>query len=120
MRKSSPFALALLGLLAVSASPAVADVPPGPPPPQNVTPAPPRASAARPQIVATVRLPNLGQSVKTLGSYVPFPLPVQDGLQQLVGDFAKVINLAAPLDVVLALEPELECAVLRSGHSRFR
>jgi hypothetical protein len=106
MRKSSPFALALLGLLAVSASPAVADVPPGPPPPQNVTPAPPRASAARPQIVATVRLPNLGQSVKTLGSYVPFPLPVQDGLQQLVGDFAKVINLAAPLDVVLALEPE--------------
>lgn len=103
MRTPQLFATALAGLVTVHAANAIADVPPIPPPSQ---PASTKASTTPPQLVATVRVSNLGQSVKSLSGYVPFPLPVQDGLQQLVGDFSKVVNLGAPLDFVLAVQSE--------------
>jgi len=102
MRTSLFSAVSLAGLLTAAASPAVADVPPGPGPRPTTT----KVGTARPQLVATVRVPNLGQSIKSLSGYVPFPLPVQETVQQLVGDFSKVINLAAPLDFALAVHSE--------------
>lgn len=57
-------------------------------------------------MIATVRLSNVAQSLKTLSGYVPFPLPLMDTLQQTLGDFSKVIQLSAPVDLVFALETD--------------
>lgn len=82
-----------------------ADIPPGPPPrprprPQPIAPSQP----AKYQVVAFWRLSNLSQSLATIGTYVPFPVPAQEGLKSLLGDFYGVVNQTAPVDVVLALD----------------
>ncbi len=99
MRNTRFFALALAGLGLAQSPNAVADVAP---PPQPVS----KLASARPTIFATVRLSNVAQSLKTLSGYVPFPLPLADTMQQTMGDFAKVIQLGAPVDVVFALESD--------------
>ncbi len=103
---------ALCAVLLLSSAPAVADIPPqsdspndrpkaksGPPPSTQ-------APLGKAQIVANVRVSNFSQSAKMLGGYVPFPLPVQESVQQLIGDFAKVVNQAAPIDLALGLEAD--------------
>jgi hypothetical protein len=99
MRKTRFFALALAGLGLAQSPNAVADVAPNPPPVSKL-------SGARPTIFATVRMSNVAQSLKTLSGYVPFPLPLADTMQQTMGDFAKVIQLSAPVDLVFALESD--------------
>lgn len=99
MRNTRIFALALTGLGLVPSHSAFADVPP---------PSPPVAKLAgtRPTLIATVRMSNVAQSIKTLSGYVPFPLPLADTLQQTLGEFSKVIQLSAPVDLVFALEAD--------------
>ncbi|HNN53601.1 MAG TPA: hypothetical protein PKO07_21390 [Pseudomonadota bacterium] len=116
MRMHTITAAALCGTMLFSAPFAVADIPPNAIP-QAAPKAQPnptsgqQAPMGKAQIVATVRIANLSQSIKTLAGYVPFPLPVQESLQQVVGDFAKVINQAAPLDFALALEQDAATAM---------
>lgn len=79
-----------------------ADIPPDPPRPQPR----PRVTQAGPpkyRVATVVRWFQPAQSFGTLGSYVPFPLPVQDGLKQLLGEFAKVADLNAPAELAVAL-----------------
>lgn len=103
---------AICGVLLLSSATAVADIPPQHDAPNDrpkakSAPSPStQAPLGKAQIVANVRLSNFSQSAKTLSGYVPFPLPVQESVQQFIGDFAKVVNQAAPIDFALGLEAD--------------
>lgn len=66
----------------------------------------PIAAASGPPVVAAVHVRSPEAMFQALRGFVPVQLNVQDALKEFVGDLSKQVATAAPLDVLIALDPQ--------------
>lgn len=62
--------------------------------------------AAGPPIVAAVHVRSPEATFQQLRGFVPVQLNTQDAFREIVGDLAKVVATNAPVDALLALDPQ--------------
>lgn len=62
------------------------------------------ATSAAPKIAGSVHFKNPDATIAAVKSYVPVNIKTQDAMKEVVGEMSKVVAMAAPVDVVAALD----------------
>jgi len=63
------------------------------------------ATSAAPKIAGSVHFRNPDATIAAVKSYVPVNIKTQDAMKEVVGEMSRVVAMAAPVDIVAALDP---------------